>query len=95
MEISKSFLTGKFKFSPECISADKGALIIVKLKFKKGKKPGSAKISPRNPADTWLAGTNAANTDYITITVPNVPSGDYKYDFTNNTQCADPRVHVN
>lgn len=58
---------------------------------------GSVSISAKNPADTWLNGTNSPDKEKIEILVPDWVTTKEKYEYaisTSSGTCMDPRVEV-
>lgn len=93
--------TNKMSAAPACIRVYPGKTIVFQLKPPPVNEPGSVEISPKNPANKWLAGTNKSNKDYIIIEVPKdieFPKDKKKIDFDyaikTPNRCVDPRVSV-
>ena len=89
--------TGKLKASPYCVKADKGTQIRFELRPKGNKPLNTVQIIPKNPDDNyWLAKSNSADQDLITVDVPQDIDETVKhyYGFKTDTDCVDPRIHV-
>ena len=89
--------TGKLKASPYCVKANRGTQIRFELKPKGNKPLNTVHIVPKNPADnSWLARSNSADPDLITVDVPQDIDETIKhyYGFKTDTDCVDPRINI-
>lgn len=87
--------TNSLNVTPYCVRARVGSEIVIRLVPVAKNELGDAVVFPKNPADTWLAGTNDTDKDEIRIPVPDeLPVGDHDYGFRVNNDCVDPRVHI-
>ena len=89
--------TNSLDFSPGNVCAAPGTTITFTISPPPNNKVGTAAIIPKNPADTWLIGTNSPDKNKIEITVPAWVSLDTNHNYgfvTNDGKCIDPRVRV-
>ena len=88
--------TNSWVIAPRCVKANKTSTITFKVVPAADNPLGSTAILPKNVKDTWLIGTNAPESDEISIEVPDwVTMGDHSYGVVkSNGDCLDPRVHV-
>ena len=86
---------GKLKATPYCAKANPGTVLVFRLTPPGNKAKNVVEIKPKNIANAWLAGKNADYQDLILIEVPaDLKPGDYNYGIKTDTDCVDPRIHV-
>lgn len=85
----------KLKATPYCAKAQPGTVLVFRLTPPGNKAKNVVEITPKNSAHTWLAGKNDDYQDLILIEVPaDLPPDDYDYAIKTDTDCVDPRIHV-
>jgi len=85
----------KLETVPACVRANPGTTLVFRLTPKKGLKPESVKIFPKDDANDWLNKTNDTVSDLIIIEIPDdLEPGDYDFGIWTDNKCVDPRVHV-
>jgi len=86
---------GKLKATPYCAKANPGTILVFRLTPPGNKPKNVVEIIPKDSAHTWLAGKNDDFQDLILIEVPaDLGPGDYDYGIKTDTDCVDPRIHV-
>ncbi len=82
--------------SPYCTKAIPGSELVFRITPRNSKAIGQVEILPKDTAHTWLQGKNDPDQNFIYITVPPVLGEDEKYFYgiKTDTDCVDPRVHV-
>lgn len=81
--------------NPGCVNANADRMLVFRLTPRAGRMLGDTEIFPKDEEDTWLAGTNDANADFIFIPVPaDLEPGDHDYGIRTEEKCVDPRVRV-
>lgn len=82
--------------TPRCVQARRTKTIKFSITPVGPADIGTVAVIPKNPADTWLIGTNSPVATEIEILVPDwATNGDHKYAIvTNGGKCLDPRVRV-
>lgn len=85
----------QLRANPYCVKAKAGTPLVFRLTPPGNKDEGIVVISPKDPANAWLAGTNDEYQDLIIIKVPEeIPDGNYDYKIETDDKCVDPRVNV-
>ena len=87
--------TGKLAANPYCAKANPGTVLVFRLTPPGNKAKNVVEIIPKDSANAWLAGKNDDFQDLILIEVPaDLGPGDYDYGIKTDTDCVDPRIHV-
>lgn len=87
--------TQSLMVNPGCVDADKSTTLVFMLTPMGGKNRGDVEIFPKDKVDSWLAGTNNGNADFIFIPIPaGTAAGIYEYGIKIGSKCVDPRVRV-
>ena len=90
--------TISMKANPPNVCAKKGDTMTFKITpVQDDRKKGSVSITPKDPADTWLIGSNSSDAHTIEITIPTWVAKDEYYDYgfaVAGGKCVDPRVAV-
>ncbi len=91
-----NFNTNKLEPKPANVCAAPGTTLVIQITPVAQNKIGSVAVVPKNPNDSWLAGTNSPDKKEIKILIPDwVEEGRHDYGFvTFDGKCLDPRVHV-
>ena len=101
-ETKKDFAVIKIKFqggllgeSDDCTKVEPGTTLMFQIYSDVPVALNDAEVLPKNPANTWLTGTNNSSPNVILVDVPDpLAVGDYYYGIKIGDACLDPRVHV-
>lgn len=87
---------------PECVTANRGAVIRFVLESTSTIAQGSVEVFPKlSVNEWWLAGKNTPNKKHILVLIPqknengsDFEPGEYEYGIRTPSACIDPRVNV-